>query len=44
MARDKWSSPACLGIGLFICIGPLRLYLGTFHHPEPGRGEADRVG
>ncbi len=36
MGRDKWSSLVWLGIGLFICIGSLRLSLGTFHNPGPG--------
>ena len=36
MERDRWSSLVWLGIGLFICIGSLRLSLGTFHNPGPG--------
>ncbi len=36
MGRDKWSSLVWLGMGLFICIGSLRLSLGTFHNPGPG--------
>jgi putative tricarboxylic transport membrane protein len=36
MERDKWSSLVWLGMGLFICIGSLRLSLGTFHNPGPG--------
>jgi len=36
MGRDKWSSLVWLGIAIFICIGSLRLSLGTFRNPGPG--------
>ena len=36
MEREKWSSLVWLGVGIFICIGSLRLSLGEFHNPGPG--------
>jgi len=36
MGREKWSSLVWLGMGLFICVGSLRLSLGDFHNPGPG--------
>ena len=36
MGRDKWSSLVWLGIAVFICMGSLRLSLGTFRNPGPG--------
>lgn len=36
MAREKWSSLVWLGIAIYICVGSLRLSLGSFHHPGPG--------
>lgn len=36
MEREKWSSLVWLAVGIFICIGSLRLSLGEFHNPGPG--------
>jgi putative tricarboxylic transport membrane protein len=36
MGREKWSSLVWFGMGLFICVGSLRLSLGNFHNPGPG--------
>ena len=36
MEREKWSSLVWLGVGVFICIGSLRLSLGEFRNPGPG--------
>ena len=36
MEREKWSSLVWLGMGVFICIGSLRLSLGEFRKPGPG--------
>ena len=36
MTREKWSSLVWLGIAIYICVGSLRLSLGTFHNPGPG--------
>jgi putative tricarboxylic transport membrane protein len=36
MGRDKWSSLVWCGMGIFICVGSLRLSLGELHHPGPG--------
>jgi len=36
MDREKWSSLFWLGVGIFICIGSLRLSLGEFRNPGPG--------
>ena len=36
MEREKWSSLFWLGVGIFICVGSLRLSLGKFHNPGPG--------
>jgi putative tricarboxylic transport membrane protein len=36
MEREKWSSLVWLGVGIFICIGSLRLSLGEFRNPGPG--------
>jgi len=36
MAREKWSSLVWLGIAIYICVGSLRLSLGSFHNPGPG--------
>jgi putative tricarboxylic transport membrane protein len=36
MGRDKWSSLVWCGMGLFICVGSLRLSLGELHNPGPG--------
>lgn len=36
MAREKWGSLVWLGVAIFICIGSVRLTLGSFHNPGPG--------
>jgi len=36
MEREKWSSLVWLGVGIFICVGSLRLSLGEFRNPGPG--------
>lgn len=36
MEREKWSSLVWLGVGIFVCIGSLRLSLGQFRNPGPG--------
>jgi putative tricarboxylic transport membrane protein len=36
MEREKWSSLFWLGMGIFICIGSLKLSLGQFRNPGPG--------
>jgi len=36
MTREKWSSLVWLGIAIYICVGSLRLSLGSFHNPGPG--------
>lgn len=36
MEREKWSTLVWLGVGIFICVGSLRLSLGEFRNPGPG--------
>jgi putative tricarboxylic transport membrane protein len=36
MRRDKWSSLVWCAVGLFICVGSLRLSLGELRNPGPG--------
>ena len=36
MDKDKGSSLAWLGVGLLICVGSVRLSLGSLHNPGPG--------
>jgi putative tricarboxylic transport membrane protein len=36
MNRDKWSSLFWLIGGILICVGSVRLSLGTLHNPGPG--------
>jgi putative tricarboxylic transport membrane protein len=36
MGKEKWKSLIWLGIGVLICVGSLRLSLGTFRNPGAG--------
>ncbi len=36
MGKEKWSGLFWVGVGVLICIGALRLSLGTLRNPGPG--------
>jgi putative tricarboxylic transport membrane protein len=36
MEREKWAAWFWLGVGILICIGSLRLSVGSFRSPGPG--------